>query len=103
MDRFELIQYKNKKLLSISSKEILISFEFDLNLININKIFNNCIRNIYNVNFKDFIFKKCNKFLPNVSSLLIHNIFSYNFYNKPFNYKKCNNEECKILLNNEFY
>ena len=98
MDRFELIQYKNKTPFQISSNEILISFEFDYNLININKIFNNCIKKLYNDNFKDFLFKKCLKFQPNISSLLIHNIYSFNFNNNICNYHKCDNNNCKVCL-----
>ena len=113
MDRLELINYKDKKDFTISAKEIVLSFEFDLNLLNINKIFNNCIKNIYNDNFYNFVFKKCNKFLPNISSLLIHNIYSYNYHPNSCKYYNCNNLNCKIcsfslnykylLLNNNFY
>ena len=71
---------------------------FDINISEINSNLYNCLNKLSDyyetLKYKDFqIVVKMN---PNIGSMLIHNIFSFNYKNKLFYYKKCNSPNCNF-------
>ena len=72
--------------------------EFDLNLTNSHKLLSNAFDHLKNkyISLKNFNFKIFFKMQPNLGSIFIHNIFSFNFYLENCKFFKCKDISCKI-------
>ena len=97
IDRKSLIPYKTKNN-SISNNFIFFKLPFDRNFINIFEIIHSSftsLKNKYSF-LNNFKINTLFQMQPNISSMLIHKIFSFNFNNIFKSYKNCNNINCKI-------
>ena len=103
LDRDSLLLYKNKKSINFENT-FLLRNKYDNNVCNFKEIAQKAFNSFKDENkiFKDHKLMIINTMQNNLSSLLVHN-FKYPYINT-FNYKRCENLDCKTCLfsnNNE--
>ena len=100
LDRQKLLIYKEKKKKYYPSFSMHGKSVFDKNLTNLNSIitnnFNTVKQDQYYQSIRHFSLQLHNSMQPNISSMLIHNIYSFNFKLINHKYKICNNINCKV-------
>ena len=97
IDRSSLLQYK-KKTNFLTDNKFISCFKFDLNLEKLYLKLGNSFDFFkkYYIYLQNYKLKIINSMQPNLSLLLIHNIFSFNFNLKKLSYKKCLDLNCSI-------
>ena len=102
LNRNNLLNYKikSKKLYPLYTMHG--SLIFDKNLLNFNDViinnFNKLKEEIVYKNIRPYNVKLHNNMQPSIGSILIHNIFSFNFNLSNYKYYKCNDINCNVCI-----